>query len=95
MTESNKPKHALRLGALCMSIWENRVEQNGQTTVRYSATLNKRYRDKNGEWKDSNTFFPDDLYRIALLAQKTTEWIELKEENPSENESADTQQSSN
>ena len=42
--------------------------------------MNKRYRDQEtGDWRDSNSFFPDDLPRLRLLLDKAYEFLMLRE----------------
>ena len=53
----------------------------------HSITLNKRYRDQQSdEWKDSSSFFPDDLPRLRLLLDKAYEHIRLREGSSDRNQ---------
>jgi len=48
-----------------------------------SITLNKRYQDQDsGDWKDSSSFFPDDLPRLRLLLDKAYEHLVLRDVSP-------------
>ncbi len=84
MNDSNRPIRAFRMGPLTLSVWENQTEVDGRTTLRRSATIQKRFRDKGGEWRDTGTLFADDLLRLSVLAQRAAVWMELKAENPRE-----------
>ena len=57
---------------------------DGESFVRHSATLSKRYRDKDGQWHDTDTLFTEDLFRVAMLAQRAAVWMDLKELSPSD-----------
>lgn len=84
MSEPNRPVKEFRMGSVRISLWENRVEQDGMAVARHSATLNKRYRDKEGQWRDTTTLFADDLLRVAMLAQQAAVWMDVKERDPTE-----------
>jgi hypothetical protein len=63
--EKNKPPVAEARsldGKIRIPIWEN----EGQYGPRYSSTVNRRYKDKDGKWQDSGIFFEDDMAELAL-----------------------------
>jgi len=79
MSEANKPVKSFRAGGIEASIWENEIQQGGQQVTRHSVTIRKQYRDKDGNWKESSTFFPNDLPRLVLVAQRAFEHVALNE----------------
>ena len=80
--KENKPVKKFRAGAISASIWENSDPQpDGTIRIQYSITFQKRYRDKEGEWNDSDSYFPNDIARLHLVTQKAFEYIILKEDN--------------
>ncbi len=92
---ANQPFKEFRARGLTVTIWQNEsTTRDGQPIMRHSVTLNKRYRDQQtGEWKDSNSFFPDDLPRLRLLIEKAYELILLtprQDTEPSERNGIDT-----
>ena len=78
-TNSNKPVKEYRSGGVKASIWRNDVQQDGRTSTQYSVRIQKTYRDKSGNWKTSEYYYPEDLSRLALVANKAFEFISLKE----------------
>ena len=49
--EKQPPIHKARIGALQLAIWENRaVDTKGEERVYKTATLERGYTDKEGEW---------------------------------------------
>jgi hypothetical protein len=81
MAQQNAPRapdHEIRVGFIRASIWLNESEE-GQRAGGASTKIEKRYRDENGEFKTTTYFFPNDLPRLALVAQKVFEFIALRE----------------
>jgi len=78
---TNRPTRELRVRNLSLAIWENEgTSRDGRPVRRHSITLNKRYQDQqSGEWKDSTSFFPDDLPRLRLLLDKAYEHLLLND----------------
>ena len=66
--KSQKPMEKLRIGRLVASIWENRGA-NGEGKF-YTARIDRRYRDGEGNWKTSASFGRDDLLIVAKLADQ-------------------------
>ncbi len=46
-----------------------------RVTSRHSATFDKRYQTKAGEWETTTTYFPRDLLTLAEVARQAAEWI--------------------
>jgi len=90
MTEqrSNRPVKDFRSGGVAVSLWRNETEQNGRTVVTHSATISKRYRDKDGIWQDSSSFFLSDLPRLELVVRKAYEHLALRETEEAEDAQA-------
>ena len=63
-----------------MSVFEN-VGSDDQGTRFYKVTIQKTYRDKDGEFKSTNSFGHDDLPHIAMLAQRVWQKISDREES--------------
>jgi len=78
MSEKQKPAATFRAGALSVSVWERRH----QDEVFYNATPQRAYLDekdtsgsKDGTWKYSDSFSRDDLPVIAQLLNLAFMWI--------------------
>ncbi|MFH1748854.1 MAG: hypothetical protein ABIG44_17610 [Planctomycetota bacterium] len=77
---TNRPVQEFRARNLSLAIWQNEGTRDGRPVTLHSVTLNKRYQDQQtGEWKDSNSFFPDDLPRLRLLLDKAYEHLLLRD----------------
>ena len=83
---ANRPIKEFRVRNLSLAIWQNGGTRDGRPITLHSITLNKRYQDQGtGEWKDSSSFFPDDLPRLRLLLDKAYEHILLRDTSPASN----------
>ena len=56
------PVEKIRIGQCTVDIWENKDKKNN---IRASASFDRRYRDKSGAWKSSDSY---DL--VQLLAHR-------------------------
>jgi hypothetical protein len=72
-----KPIRKFRAGTIQASIWARQTDK-GQSL---SVSIVKSYKDeKTGNWKETTTFFPDDLPKLAMLARNCFEYITLQTE---------------
>jgi hypothetical protein len=80
-TEKNKPEKKFRAGAISATVWQNNGQSNktGQPVVYRTISLERGYKDKNGEWKSTNSFRINDLPRAALLLNEAYRYIVLKD----------------
>lgn len=77
---SSKPVKKFRVGGgITSAIFRNEKDVNGDIVVRFSAQIKKQFRKDDGTWQETNVYFPEDLPKIILVAQKTFEFIALKE----------------
>jgi hypothetical protein len=86
MTEQNKgkPIKDFRSGNIQASVWRNEVDKDGQTVVRHSVRIQKQFRKEDGDYQDTNYYFRDDLPKLILVAQKSFEFIALRESKDAE-----------
>ena len=78
---NDKPIKEFRAGGIKASVWENqRTTEDGQVVAQHSVRIQKSYRDKvTGEWKTSEYFYPADMAKLILVAQKAWEFVALNE----------------
>ena len=82
------PIKVIRAGTVSASVWKNEVDKNGTPVVRYSIRIQKRFQQDDGEWKNTDYFFPEELPKLQLVTAKAFEYISLKEsEEPSDTSS--------
>lgn len=74
----NKPKRKLRLGNVRATVWENEIVVNGQKRTVESVTFSKFYKDKDGNWKDTNSYSRNEVPRLlgVILAYLNGQIVE-------------------
>lgn len=75
-----KPVKKFRSGGVSAAVFENLVEVNGVQVKKFSVQLQRTYRDKDGEFKHTNSFGDNDLPKLVLVAQRAYEFLTMKEE---------------
>lgn len=77
--EKNMPEKRFGAGAISASIWLNEgTSKTGEKTEFKTISLQRRYKDKDGEWQTSNSMRINDLPKVALVAEKAYEYLVLK-----------------
>lgn len=80
MSESNKPMKEFRAGTVVVAIWAESTPVNGRAVPQYSIRVQKRYRDdKDGQWKTTTYFRPDELPKLGLVVSRAYEFLTLRE----------------
>lgn len=74
--EKNMPETSFRAGPISATVWKNEAGEG----VFSSVSLERRYKDKDGEWKSTKTLRVNDLPKAALLLNKAYEYLVLKEQ---------------
>jgi hypothetical protein len=76
------PLKSLRSGAIQVTIWENEnLNAEGQVMAYKTVSFERRYKDKNGEWKSTNSLRANDLPKAVLLLNKAYEYLVLTGED--------------
>lgn len=67
-------------GGIRAAVWQHDVERNGRRRPRFSITVSKRFYDKGaGQYRESGSFFPDDIPRLRLALDKAFEYAMLRD----------------
>jgi len=70
-----KPIEKFVAGQVSAALWENEITTgNGKATV-LKATVQRRYKDKNGEWKSTTSFSRNEIPLAIYCLQKAFEKI--------------------
>ena len=51
-----KPVKKFQVGQISGALWENEISVNGNAKTVLKATIQRRYKDKDGTWKSSASF---------------------------------------
>ena len=77
--ENNKPEKIFSTGAIKVSVWKNNgTSKEGSKTEFRTVTIQRRYTDKDGEWKTASSLRINDLPRASLALSKAFEYLVMK-----------------
>ena len=72
---SSKPEKTIKVGGIQLSIWSNETPKGNFQSI----TIDKSYKDKDGEWKRTKSFKPNDLVKLQLGIAKVLEYLYVKD----------------
>ena len=72
-----KPVHEIRNGGIKASIWLN-VGKDGKSD-HHSITISRSYK-LGEEWRQTTSFFPADLPRLAEVLAQAGQWVSAQEQ---------------
>ncbi len=72
----SSPVKKFSVGGVQVAIWENEGKEGSKY---YSVSFDRRYKDKNDEWKSTSSLKANDLPKAILALQKAYEFVSLKE----------------
>ncbi|MBN2590799.1 MAG: hypothetical protein JXA96_13125 [Sedimentisphaerales bacterium] len=75
METTKQPKAKFTVGGISAALWENQITVNGQTRTILKASVSRRYKDKNGAWKTTQTFARNEIPLALYCLQKAFEWM--------------------
>jgi len=77
----NKIDKKFSTGAMCATIWNNEgTDGEGKPTEFKTISIERRYKDRDGNWKSTSSLRVNDLPRLVLVANKAFEYLSLKNE---------------
>ncbi len=75
-----KPEKKIQVDNIAVTIWSNIKEIKGEIKEIKNISLDKRYKDKKGEWKTTNSFNVYDLPKAIMALSKAFSELTVKEE---------------
>jgi hypothetical protein len=79
---SHPPVKTIACGNVLFSIFQNQGQRNGASTVYYTARPSRSYRDADGNWSYTNSFYKSHLPQLIHACEKALEFIEEAESQP-------------
>src|SRR3989344_9534827 len=80
-SSGNHPEKKFSTGVISATVWKNTgTSKNGGPVEYRTITLQRRYADKEGKWKSTNSLRLNDLPKASLVLQKAYEYLVLKED---------------
>jgi hypothetical protein len=75
MTGQQMPVAKFRAGQVSSALWENHVQVKGAAVTILKATVQRRYKGRNGEWQSSGSFSRNEIPLAIHCLQKAFEKI--------------------
>ena len=70
-----KPLKSFAAGGVRAAIWENEIQVNGSAKTMLKATIERRYRDKDGSWKSTTSFSRNEIPLAVYCLEQAFEAI--------------------
>ena len=78
---TNAPKFKVRSGAISATVWENTHKyKDGNEYKNVSVDLQRSYKDKEGNWQNTNSMRQRDLAQAILVMQEVQKRLFLSED---------------
>tara|TARA_Y100000296_G_C5017044_1_gene177936 strand:+ start:86 stop:352 length:267 start_codon:yes stop_codon:yes gene_type:complete len=75
----NIPEKRFSTGAINVTVWRNIGQTKTGETMEYrTVSFDRRYKDKKGEWKSTNSLRLNDLPKAVVVLNKAFEYLTLK-----------------
>ena len=79
-----QPEKKFRCGSCEAAVFENEISRDGQTVTVKKVSIQKRYKDKDDEWKSTHSLDKNDIPKMMLALSKAYEYLTLKEDTQDE-----------
>ena len=73
MVGKNRPLATYKASGVVCAVWENDVQMGGQTQTMLKATVERRYKDRDGNWKSSGSYGRNDIPLVRHVLQQAFE----------------------
>ena len=75
MNTNTLPVAKFRAGQMTSAVWENQQQINGKAVTIYKASVQRRYRDKDGNWQSSGSFSRNEIPLAVFCLERALEAI--------------------
>ena len=75
MVEQQTPVAKFRAGQVSSAVWKNEIQVKGKAMMVLKATVQRRYKDRDGIWKSSGSFSRNEIPMAIYCLQKAFEKI--------------------
>ena len=84
MEEKQKPSKVFKAGSVSIAVWANEMkDRQGNKFSVYTVAFERNYKDRDGNWKSTNSMRINDIPKLQLVAHEAYEYLVRKgnEEN--------------
>jgi len=75
MIGNQTPVAKFKAGQVSTALWENEIEVKGKTITIFKATVQRRYKDHDGNWQSSGSFSRNEIPLAIYCLQKAFDKI--------------------
>jgi hypothetical protein len=86
------PIAKFKAGQVSSALWANEIDVKGSTVTILKATVQRRYKDKDGNWQSSGSFSRNEIPLAIYCLRKAFEKIIEKQQEVSANGSNNTEE---
>jgi hypothetical protein len=79
-----QPEKRFKAGSCEAAVFENELTRDGQTVLVKKVAIQKRYKDKDDEWKSTHSLDRNDIPKMMLALSKAYEYVTLREDKKDE-----------
>jgi len=72
---NQQPIARFRAGQVSCGIWENEIQVNGTAKTMLKASVSRRYKDRDGNWKSSQSFSRNEIPLALYCLEQAFEKI--------------------
>ncbi len=84
------PIAKFKTGQVSSAVWENQIDIRGKTVTILKASVQRRYKDKEGNWQSTTSFSRNEIpLAIYCLRKAFEKIIEMQNEMPGDNNMED------
>lgn len=76
----NLPEKKFRAGAITATVWSNETVKDGKKVSYKTISFERSYKDKDDEWKQTNSLRITDIPKAVLVLNKAYEYLALNAE---------------
>jgi hypothetical protein len=73
----NTPMHRIPVGGVTAVIWKNIIQVKGKQVPTLNVSLERSYKDGQGNWKSTGSLKPHDIAKAISALQKAFDWIHV------------------
>ena len=76
MDTKNQPEKQFKVGGVCVAIWRTeRTDGNGEKYDTRHVTLDRAFKETDGNWKHTGSMRVNDIPKATLALQKAFEYL--------------------
>jgi hypothetical protein len=79
-----QPEKRFKAGSCEAAVFENEIVRDGQTVLVKKVAIQKRYKDKDDEWKSTHSLDQNDIPKMMLALSKAYEYLTLRDDKQDE-----------